>query len=196
MYNGLIVEDDVFEEQELQDFKEYLVKVNEYLQINYPKNLETKIGNENYPFSTKILDYYNLFLFPNPHIYKLYRKVRKIVYEDGGENNRYFIRCWLNFFNRGQYLDWHKHWCVNRKSYHGFFCVEVENSYTDYKFNDGKILSITGKNNRIVIGKTYNNLHKTSEWEYEYPRITLAFDIHPVEVILEKQDKSNYWNPL
>ena len=51
-------------------------------------------------------------------------------------------------------------------------------------FNDGKVVS---KEGLIVIGKSDGDEHSSSAWkESKRPRITIAFDIIPVEAIPNK----------
>lgn len=193
----LLTQKNIFEKKELMNFKDYLGVVNQYIIDNFDKNTSSTIeAGENPPFSTKMLNHYNIFLFPNQHIHKLYMSVKEIIDNKNENKNRYYIRGWLNYYNRGQYLDWHQHWCIDRRSYHGFFCVDVENSYTCYRYKDGENVFVNCENGMLVLEKTYNNVHRTSDWFHETPRITVAFDIHPLDVVLSKQDQINYWNPI
>lgn len=197
MKKELLIQNNIFDKEELIGFKTYLQSVNQYLINNFDKNSVSKIvAGENPPFSTKILDYYNLFSFPNLYVHKLFMSIKQIIDDKKENKDRYYIRGWLNYYDRGQYLDWHQHWCIDRRSYHGFFCVDVENSYTCYRYKDGENVFVNCENGMLVLEKIYNNVHRTSDWFRETPRITVAFDIHPLDVVLTKHDKTNYWNPI
>ncbi len=155
-----------------------------YFHDNSEHSGETILSNELY---TK----YNLLMYPLPEVHQLYREIQsnfKICLEDSkiSYNQNYFIQCWLNYFYKDQFIDWHGHTKVDMNCWHGFLCLDTEpNSYTSYKWpldNSRKdlIIDVPSKNGTLVFGKSNGDLHRSSEWDVvDYPRITIAFDIVP-----------------
>jgi len=58
-------------------------------------------------------------------------------------------------------------------------------------------VKIESKNNLLVIGKSDNDEHRSSVWNQETPRITIAFDILPMSSINKLQSNNlNHWIPI
>ena len=36
-------------------------------------------------------------------------------------------------YKEGDFIDWHTHWPKEKNTWHGFFCVDCEPSYTTYR---------------------------------------------------------------
>lgn len=173
---------------------------------------ETKNRNDdswikNTPQSTQKFNNYNLLLCPILEFNNLYTDIQKMFHtclsnfhEESIVPHR--IQCWLNYYKKGQFIDWHSHWPPERKAWHGFFCVQVEpDSYTSYKWKTkSDSVNIKSVNNLLVLGLSNGDMHKSSEWNQEYPRITLAFDIVPLKFwegdgfIEQTMDHSNFFN--
>jgi hypothetical protein len=151
--------------------------------------------------STKLFDRYNYLMYPLPGIHNLYRSIQKVFREVNSDPyDDYFIQCWLNFYYKGDFIDWHGHWATEADSWHGFYCLDVEpNSYTQYKFlHNDKVITIPSQDNLIVISRSGNDLHKSSEWHEDRPRITIAFDIVPAEKLFDvgAYRNPNHWIPI
>jgi len=148
--------------------------------------------------STHVFNQYNLLMYPLDQFHELYFEIQRMYRELSQVDNPMYIQCWLNFYNKGQYIDWHGHWGDGSGAYHGYFCVDVEpDSHTSYKFlvNDEiKLVDIESKNNLLVIGKTEGDQHKSSEWKNDYPRITIAYDIVPKNLV--PLNMLNHWMPI
>jgi len=90
----------------------------------------------------------------------------------------------MNVYRNNGFIDWHAHWLAKYKAFHGFYCVNTENvsSFTEYKFTDlgDEVTTVPSKNGRLVFGRSDNDLHRSSPWNFVFPRITIAFDIVPV----------------
>jgi hypothetical protein len=127
---------------------------------------------------------YNLFTFPCTELQNLYFKMNKAIAQVILPDTRYYIRCWVNLFEKGQHIDWHGHWRAKQKTYHGFYCVNTEGevpSYTRYRIPDveGEVV-VDSKNGLLVIGKSENDEHQSSIWQNDgKPRVTIAFDVIP-----------------
>lgn len=125
---------------------------------------------------------YNLFNFHLHSVNDLYRAIQTKV-RPHLPDDRYMIQCWLNVFRKGQFIDWHGHWPEEFKVWHGFYCVNVGDSTTTYKFGDTETV-VQDHNGLIVFGKSAGDVHRSSEWDQEDKhRITIAFDIIPIDAI-------------
>ena len=145
--------------------------------------------------TTKLFSKYNFLMYPLPGIHELYWTIHQVFHScltdaDGIVNERYFMQCWLNYYQKGEYIDWHSHTPTDVGGWHGFYCLDVEpGSYTSYKWpknrkRKGLVLDVKSENNLIVMGKSNDDQHRSSEWDFEdRPRITIAFDILPWESI-------------
>ena len=137
--------------------------------------------------TTGLYSYYNLLLYPYGQLYELYKEIvilfKEVAKRDNVDlvKNPYYIQCWLNFYRKGEFIDWHGHWnCMNKEipPYHGFYCVTGEGSKTTYKLGHAKEwIDIPTIKNQIVISKSTSDMHRTWPWEGDNPRITIAFDI-------------------
>ena len=94
------------------------------------------------------------------------------------------MQSWLNYYRKGDFIDWHSHSPPSVGSWHGFFCLDVEpGSFTSYKWpndpeREGLIIDVQSQNNLMVMGLSNGDHHRSSEWLFEdRPRITVAFDI-------------------
>jgi hypothetical protein len=150
----------------------------------YSENEDT----HTYPWAstktTKVYGSYNLFLYPFTEYYKLYKSIRDMFYEVAKPTEPYYLQAWLNVYETGEYLDWHTH--AEGKDpdthWHGFYCadVETERSYTLYEIPPAEgIIKIDSVDNLLVMGKC-GDLHKTSEWSSDSPRVSIAFNIIPL----------------
>jgi hypothetical protein len=150
---------------------------------------------------------YNYLLYAIPEIHDLYNEIKNtfhasLTHKHGNEPyaGKYFIQCWLNFYHKGKFIDWHKHWEPEYGSWHGFYCVDVEpDSHTSYRLPDGSTVDVKSENDLLVLGPSDNDEHRSSEWQQDYPRITIAFDIIPAEVMYKSNETfvvPNHWIPI
>lgn len=151
--------------------------------------------------TTKLYSQYNLLMYPVPGIHKLYSAIRETFHECNGEDEtEFFIQCWLNYYASGEFIDWHSHWQPQYSSWHGFVCVDVEpNSKTTYKVPpEMEELDIPSKNGLMVLSRSNGDVHRSSEWDQEYPRITIAFDIVPADILYRENRYThiNHWIPI
>jgi hypothetical protein len=168
--------------------------------------------------TTGLYSYYNLLLYPYGQLYELYREIvtlfKEVAEKDNVDivKNPYYIQCWLNFYRKGEFIDWHGHWNHVSKEippYHGFYCVTGEGSKTTYKLGHAKEwIDIPTIENQIVISKSTSDMHRTWPWEGDEPRITIAFDIVSRTQITGEKGKTypsvpcgglisdNHWIPI
>jgi hypothetical protein len=172
---------------------------------------ETNYSGANQQLVTKYFSLYNYLMYPIPGMTKLYENIKEEFHSVIKENDHgiklfdeYHIQCWLNVYKKGDYLDWHGHWQSEYCSWHGFYCVNVEpNSETIYRIEGRKVpdddIHIESKNNLLVISPSGRDLHRSSEWHSDEPRITVAFDIVPTEILFSNQfhiTNKNHWIPI
>jgi len=151
----------------------------------------------NAPTTTKLYNQYNLFLYNLPGFYNLFYSIRDTYKSITKSTEPVYIQSWVNVYNRGDYIDWHGHWPAGMKVWHGFYCVNTEpDSFTSYKLPFLEdIINIKSENDLLVIGKSEDDRHKSSEWNQESPRVTIAFDIVPAKHI-NPFNEINHWIPL
>jgi|TARA_R100001530_G_scaffold43402_1_gene33007 hypothetical protein len=125
---------------------------------------------------------YNLLTFPGEQLNKLYYELVKHIPELL-EDKCYVLKSWLNVFRKGQKVDWHPHWPPDKGVWHGFYCAQVGNSFTEYRIPEvTKNIKVKSEEGLIVVGKSAGDEHSSSRWtESQRPRVTIAFDIIPIE---------------
>ena len=147
--------------------------------------------------STDLYEKYNYLMYPSNEVHKLYTEIKTAfdsVKDD--PNKKYYIQCWLNYYNKGDFIDWHSHWEKEKETWHGFYCLDCEPSFTSYKLPNIKDnINIFSEDNLMVISKSDGDEHRTWPWESDKPRLTIAFDIVPYEYLNYKQ-WTNHWMPI
>lgn len=116
----------------------------------------------------------------------------KIIENTPNNNSKYYIKGWLNYYKPNEFIDWHFHSPTEHNAWHGFYCIDCGESYTEYSNevknfdNDTNIINnsiiINSKNNLLVIGKA-NRYHRSSKRNDDKIRITIAFDIIPSYIL-------------
>jgi hypothetical protein len=148
---------------------------------------------------------YNVFQFYNDQVHKLYKSISDMVkeaclyYDVNFEEQKYYIQGWfnINYSNVGK-LNWHDHGGPYAPFFHGYYCVSAEPSTTHYKlFNDDKMLVENHNlNNRAIISEM-GHPHAMGDWDWEGPRITIAYDIVPLSLLQSNVDApQQHWIPL
>ena len=149
--------------------------------------------------TTALHAFYNFLLFPHPELHKLYFEIKNMFNVMREHTGEYYITMWLNIYRNGEFLDWHGHNKPQDNGYHGYFSVNSEPSTTTYKLPDNSIESVINSNNQLVISRSNGDIHKVSEWQQTNPRITLAFDILPYEIVnhtFMHHNRTNNWIPI
>jgi hypothetical protein len=144
---------------------------------------------------TQLGQYYNIFTFDNESIQKLKSKLRDVMqdaceyYGIDFEQSDYRINGWFNLDygtkygnypnNQSNKSNYHDH--MDGKGapvFHGYYCVSAEPSITHYLINREAEVDNINKNNRLVVSET-GHPHNIGNWDWEGPRITIAYDISP-----------------
>jgi len=170
-------------------------KIYDLVKENFSK--DKKEFTEQSTLSTQLFKSYNFLLYPLDQVHDLYTNIKESfdsIKDDPKE--KYYIQCWVNYCQKGDFIDWHRHFDKERKTWHGFYCLDCEPSFTTYKLPDlNETVNVYSENNLMVISKSDGDEHRTWPWEYDKPRITIAFDIVPGHHI--KYDKwLNHWIPI
>jgi hypothetical protein len=141
--------------------------------------------------TTKLFSRYNLLMYPLPQIHQLYEGIRS-AFRSVNAENPYFIQCWLNAYNKDEYIDWHSHWDPKDNVWHGYYTVKGEGTITSYRIPNEEQFDMINKVDQLVLGPSDGDEHRT------YPegnRITIAFDIVPAWNINYKEPV-NHWIPI
>ena len=144
--------------------------------------------------STAVFDQYNMLLYPFNQFHELYEEIRTTFRELVNTKEPHYIQCWLNYYKKGEFIDWHGHRPPHMQSWHGYFCVRGEGSKTTYRLPTGEFVDVETKDNLLVLSKSDDDRHRTYPWEGDTPRITVAFDIVPVKYVPTKA--INHWMPI
>ena len=163
------------------ELAEYCLKIENYLVEEFPEASPGWYGS----VPGALNNFYNLFNFGNKQLNNLYHEIVRNVSPVLDNSTVYMIKGWMNIYRNGQNVKWHKHWPPEKKVWHGFYCVQVGNSYTSYEIPQCKnVIDIVSKEGLLVFGKSDGDKHSSSVWnEISRPRITLAFDIVPIDCI-------------
>jgi hypothetical protein len=152
---------------------------------------------------------YNVFQFHHKGIHKVLKGVKQGVLDAceyyGVDFNaqQYMIQGWFNINNnRGKdgKLDWHDHGRPWAPNFHGYYCIKAEPSVTWYRINDFNEKTITEVENHnvdnVLIVSEMGHEHAMAEWEWDGPRITLAYDIAPLGSLIAGKATEQHWFPL
>lgn len=144
---------------------------------------------------------YNVFQFYHPSIYKLYKNISETIkeaceyYEVDFDKQEYMVQGWFNInYNNSGKLDWHDHGGPYAPYFHGYYCVNAEPSVTYYRVFD-KETDNHNKNNRMIISEM-GHPHAMGSWDWEGPRVTIAYDIVPLKSLIANRAEPQHWIPL
>lgn len=145
---------------------------------------------------------YNVFQFHSAGIYELYRAVKSMAveacdyYNLDFEKQRYMIQGWfnINYTKKGK-LDWHDHGPLGAPNFHGYYCVKAEPSITHYRVFD-KDIENHNIDNRAILSEM-GHPHAQADWDWDGPRITIAYDLIPLsDILVFAKDQEQHWIPL
>ena len=139
---------------------------------------------------------YNFFIHPYPGVFELYSGLKKTFRNIVNNNEPYYMQSWINFYNKDDVIDWHKHWPGEMKTWHGFYCVNAKNSTTVYRWPPStEETHVECDDDLLVLNQSNGDIHKTLPWNEDVPRISIAFDIVPAENI-DPLIWNNHWMPI
>jgi len=147
---------------------------------------------------------YNVFQFYNDEIYDLFLAVRDTVkeacdyYDINFDKQRYVIQGWfnVNYNNKGK-LHWHDHGDGGAPNFHGYYCVKAEPSVTYYRINNKDEITNVNKDSRLIVSEM-GHPHAMADWDWDGPRITIAYDIIPINCLIRANEGviDQHWFPL
>jgi hypothetical protein len=183
-------------ENDLLDLKKYIDS--KYL----------KMKSENYKDKTIPYDpgnywlSFNIFHFYNKGIYNIKESVKNMTkeackyYGINFNDKKYYIHGWFNYYSEKRYLgvspddlNYHDHG-DSKYSFHGYYCLNAEPSTTYYKI-DNKRFDNVNKNNRAILSKN-GYPHAIGPWDSEENRITIAYNIVPLDELSDDQDQGQF----
>lgn len=175
----------------LEKIRESCDILNQYINSNFDQ-VEGAIATG--PLTTRVFNHYNLLLFPYDEFHKLYQEICRVFSIVCNTDKNYYIQCWLNYCTYEQFIDWHSHWGSQDNTWHGFVCVDSEDSITSYRLPSGEEFDVPSKNGTLIISRSNGDVHRTYPWPHaDRPRITIAFDCVPEDRI---QWGVNHWIPV
>jgi hypothetical protein len=148
--------------------------------------------------TTAAFNQYNLLTMPLLPFYNLYHKMVEVI-KPCLPDEPHAFQSWLNIFRDGESIDWHGHWDKKFRAIHGFYCVNVSPSFTEYRLEGAaeKTFKVESKEGLLVIGKSNNNNHRSSPWHNKSkPRVTIAFDIIPLSTLEDYHIHPNHLIPF
>lgn len=163
---------------------------------------DQEVWKETNSVSTMKWRQYNVFQFHIPGIRNLYDAVSSMVkeaceyYEIDFDAQRYMIQGWFNVNHaKSGKLNWHDHSPVGAPFYHGYYSVSAEPSETHYfAFGEHKINN--NQNNKAILSEMGHS-HAMGDWDWGGPRITVAYDITPLEALIPGGvEIEQHWLPL
>lgn len=163
---------------------------------------ENEVWKESGSISTMKWRQYNVFQFHIPGIYNLYKAVGDMVreaceyYEINFDDQKFMLQGWFNINHSGDgKLGWHEHGGEGAPNFHGYYCVKAEPSVTHY-VTFGEEKDNINKDNRAVLSEM-GHPHSMGDWDWDGPRITVAYDIQPLELLQRAGvEHEQHWIPL
>jgi hypothetical protein len=151
--------------------------------------------------STMKWNQYNVFQFHIPEIHKLYKSVSEMIkeacqyYDLDFDKEQFMVQGWfnINYANSGK-LGWHEHGGSGAPDFHGYYCVKAEPSVTHYMVFNNLVDNIN-KNNRAIISEMGHS-HSMGDWDWDGPRITVAYDVIPLRYLQQHPEEEQHWIPL
>lgn len=160
---------------------------------------ETKIEMKFYGSKTTAsYQQYNLLSFPIESFQNLYHNIVSVI-KPCLPKETHVMQCWLNVFKGNEFIDWHGHWPKEHRVVHGFYCVNVTPSFTEYRFKHipDKTYRVESKEGLLVFGKSNDDSHRSSPWtNVSEPRVTIAFDIIPISTLKSTHMTPNHYLPF
>jgi hypothetical protein len=146
---------------------------------------------------------YNVFQFYNEEVYNVFSAIKDLTVEACDyygvdfKKEKYYVQGWFNINDRKSgKLNWHDHGGPWAPFYHGYYCIKAEPSSTFYKLENREdmIVENENKDNRLILSEM-GHPHAQGDWDWDGPRITLAYDIVPLRFLAD-QAEPQHWIPL
>ncbi len=180
--------------KQLSHNKDSFVHTSKFLANQIANEIAIPNGLANAPhpsLCTACSPHYNLFSSTMPDIFNLYKDIQIFFKEEVLHDSRkgYWIVGWLNYWpNKGEVLNWHGHdYGGGVDCFHGILGINCEPSYAEYREvgTEDVAEKVENKDGQLLITHSTNIEHRISEWHEEEPRITVAFNIQPIDTMLQ-----------
>jgi len=163
---------------------------------------EDEIWKQSNSVSTMKWRQYNVFQFHSRELYSLYKAIGDMAkeachyYGVDFNANQYMLQGWFNITNKGKgKLDWHDHGPEGAPNFHGYYCVKAAPSTTHYRVFDKNVENVNIDNRAIL--SEMGHPHAMADWDWEGPRITVAYDVIPLrDLITHGMGQEQHWIPL
>lgn len=149
---------------------------------------------------------FNIFNSYHEGLYNLQKTVSALAkeaceyYDINFNDKKYYMHGWFNYYDGRRYvgvdpdnLNYHDH-NDSEFSFHGYYCLSAEPSTTYYKI-DGKRFDNENKNNRAILSKNGYH-HAPGPWDQDFPRVTIAYNIVPLNELNHNVQESGQFIPL
>ena len=145
---------------------------------------------------------YNVFQFHIEEIFNLYKALSSLTKEAceyyglNFEAEQFMVQGWFNInYAKSGKLNWHDHGPMGAPAFHGYYCVNAEPSVTYYQVFDKQVDNVN-INNRVILSEM-GHPHAQGDWDWDGPRITVAYDILPLRFLKDAgQENEQHWIPL
>jgi hypothetical protein len=144
---------------------------------------------------------YNVFQFHHEAIFNLFINLKDAVkeaceyYDVDFYKENFMVQGWFNInHTKSGKLDWHDHGQPGAPNFHGYYGVNVEPSVTYYNIH-GNTLPHNNKNNKMIVSEM-GHQHAMADWDWDGPRITIAYDIIPLRYLINANAPEQHWIPL
>jgi hypothetical protein len=146
---------------------------------------------------------YNFLNFINTKMHDVMLLVKNLTieaceyYEIDYEKEKYYVSCWINYtkgpriITPGQ-ISFDDHGS-DPKEFHGYYAIDAEPHSTVYKLDHDVLFPHENKNGKILLSLNGYH-HGVDTWPFEKPRITIAFNIVPLNKAAS--DPHIPWIPL
>jgi hypothetical protein len=106
------------------------------------------------------------------------------------------VQGWFNInYTKSGKLDWHDHGPMGAPNFHGYYSVSAEPSVTHYRVFDNYVEN-HNINNRAILSEM-GHPHAQGDWDWEGPRITVAYDVIPLKDLKQfAMNQEQHWIPL
>lgn len=177
-----------------------MIESGEYQQVTKPNPFEPWADSKS--VSTMKWREYNVFQFNLKETYDLFLAVKDTIkeaceyYEIDYDAQKFMIQSWFNInYAKSGKLNWHDHGPEGAPNFHGYYCVAAEPSTTHYvAFGENK--TNFNVNNKLVVSEM-GHPHAMGDWDWDGPRITIAYDIMPLADLEEAGiNAEQHWIPL
>jgi hypothetical protein len=166
-----------------------------------PVGADDQAWKDSNSISTMKWSQYNVFQFHIPGIRELYNAVSKMTheacdyYEIDFDSQQFMLQGWFNInHSKSGKLDWHEHSPNGAPFFHGYYSVSAEPSSTHYRTSSGNKIN-ENKNNEAILSEM-GHPHAQGDWSWDGPRITVAYDVLPLSVLLDHPEEEQHWVPL